>query len=102
MGVANFEKMIHIHIASGSPDGRCYMTQSGTYEHQGTLPVRKSTDRFCTAFHLAVEAFNSVIGPDPGPMLRREIHIGQSFFDPVLYFFGDSVNSFSQNQNLAV
>ena len=49
-----FEKMIHIHIASGSPAGCRYMAQSGTYEHQGTLPVRKSTDRFCTAFNLTV------------------------------------------------
>ena len=83
-----FEKMIHIHVASGSPAGCCYMAQSGTYKHQGALPVRKSTDRFCTAFNLTVEALNSVIGPDPGPMLRRKIHIGQGFFDSVLYLLG--------------
>ena len=28
-----FEKMVHIHVASGAPVGCRYMTQSGTYEH---------------------------------------------------------------------
>ena len=83
-----FEKMIHIHIASGSPAGCHYMTQFGTYEHQGALAVRKSTDRFCTTFSLTVETLNRVIGPDPGPMLRRKIHIGQGFLDSVLHLFG--------------
>lgn len=77
--------MIHIHIASGSLTGCCYMTQSGTYEHQGTLAVGKCTDRFCTTFDFTVEALNRVIGPYPGPLLRRKIHIGQGFFNPVFY-----------------
>src|SRR5699024_4853728 len=80
--------MLHIHIASGSPTGCCYMTQSGTYEYQGTLPVRKSADRFCTVFNLTVETLNRVIRSDPGPVLRRKIHIGQGFFDSVLHLFG--------------
>ena len=54
----------------------------------GALPVRKSTERFCTAFNLTVEALNSVIGPDPVPMLRRKIHIGQGFFNSVLPVLG--------------
>ena len=64
------------------------MTQSGTYEHQGALPVGKSTDRFLPAFDLTVEPFNGSISPDLGSMLRRKIHIGQGFFDSVLYLFG--------------
>ena len=80
--------MIHIHIASGSPTGCCYMTQSGTYEHQGTLLVGKSADCFCTAFNLTVKTLNRIIGPNPGPMLRRKIHIGQGFFDSILHFPG--------------
>ena len=81
-----FEKMIHIHIASGAPAGCCYMTQSGTYEHQGTLAVGKCTYRFCTAFNLTVKTLNSVIGSDS--MLCRKIHIGQSFFNSVRYLLG--------------
>ena len=54
--------MIHVHVASGTPVGCRYMTQSGTYEHQGTLSIGKSTDCFCTAFNLTVETLNSVIG----------------------------------------
>ena len=83
-----FKKMIHIHVASDSPTGCCYMTQSGTYEHQGFLPVGKSADCFCPTFNLTVEALNSFIGLDAGPILRRNIHIGQGFFDSVLHLFG--------------
>ena len=83
-----FKKMIHIHVASDSPTGCCYMTQSGTYEHQGFLPVGKSADCFCTAFNLTVKALNRIIGPNPGPMLRRKIHLGQGFLDSVRYFLG--------------
>ena len=83
-----FKKMIHIHVASDSPTGCCYMTQSGTYEHQGFLLVGKSADCFCPTFNLTVEALNSFIGLDAGPILRRNIHIGQGFFDSVLHLFG--------------
>lgn len=71
-----FEKMIHVHVASGSPAGCCYMTQSGTYEHQSTLTIGKSADCFCPAFDLTVETLNGIVGPDPGPVLCGKIHIG--------------------------
>lgn len=72
----SFEKMIHVHVASDSPAGCCYMARSGTYEHQITLPIGKSADCFCTAFDLTVETLNGIVGPDPGPVLCGKIHIG--------------------------
>ena len=71
-----FGKVIHIHVASGSPLGSGYMAQSGTYEHQSTLAVRKSADCFGSAFDLSIQPFNGIIGPDSGSVLRWKVHVG--------------------------
>ena len=74
--ILQFGKMIHIHVASGSPLGCCYMTQPGTYEHQSTLSIRKSTDRLCSTFDFTIEALNGVVCPDSSPVLCRKVHVG--------------------------
>jgi len=40
------KKTIYFYVASGSPTGCCYMTQPGTYEHQGALPSGKARIAF--------------------------------------------------------
>ena len=100
---SGLKKVFHIHVTSGTSAGCCYMTQSSPYEHQGTLPVGKSTDCFYPAFNLTIKLFNSIISSDPCPMLCRKIHIGQGFFNPILYLFGirkDFRNSFKHAEIL--
>lgn len=55
------------------------MTQSGTYQHQGTLSVGKGTDRLCPAFNLTIKPFNGVVGPDSASVPGRKISIGKGF-----------------------
>ncbi len=62
-------QVIYVHVPFGAPLGSGYMTQSGTYQHQGTLPVRKSADGPSTPLDLAVQPLDGVVWSDPGPVL---------------------------------
>lgn len=63
--------MIYVHIASGSPVGCCDITQSGTYEYQGSLPVRQRVCCFCTVFIFTVEVIAILIRSLLLPMINR-------------------------------
>lgn len=62
-------------VASAAPGGCFYMTQPGTYKHQGTLHIRKSAEQEHSyrlrAFHVRTKtAFNSVRRFKTMPMKR--------------------------------
>lgn len=42
----------------------------------------------CPASYLTVNPFNDIVCADLQPMLRRKIHVGQGFFNTILYLFG--------------
>ena len=55
------------------------MPQAGTDQHEGGFAIRKGSNDFGSTFDLAVDPFQSIVGPDPGPMLSWKTHIGESF-----------------------
>ena len=79
--------MIHIHVSFGTPLGTCYMTKSGTYKHQGTFAIGKGANGSGSTFDFAVQSLDGVVGANSTPMLRWEIHVGQCFFDAILYLW---------------
>lgn len=48
------------------------MTQACTHQHQRRIAVGKSPDHTGTAADFPIEAFNGIVGTDPGPMLGGE------------------------------
>ena len=52
--ILHMDEMIHVHVSPCTPLGSRYMAQSGTYEHQSTLSIRKGSDGFCASFDLSV------------------------------------------------
>ena len=50
------------------------MPEPGTYKHQRRFSVRESPDHLCATFDLAIQSLQSVVAPDPDPVLGREGH----------------------------
>lgn len=79
--------MVHIHVTFCTPLGTSYMAESGTYEHQGTLPIWERTDCLGSPLNLSVETFNGIVGSGPTPVLAGKVHIGQSLINSSFQFF---------------
>ena len=76
--------MLHIHVLLVAPLSAGHMAQSGTDQHQRRVTIRESSHHTGAAANLTVESFNYIVGPDPSPVLRGKITVGQRFFNTVL------------------
>ena len=63
------------------------MPEPSTYEHQSAVTVREAANRMGTSPDLTVDPFNTVVGADTQPMLRRVVRISQRFGDAILQRF---------------
>ena len=77
--------MPHVHVLLVAPLGTGYMAQPGTDQHQGRVAVRESTHHTGAAADLPGEPLDHIVGSDPGPMLSREIEVGQRLLNAILY-----------------
>ena len=71
--------MFHVEVSLGTPFGSGNMPKAGTDQHEGGFAIRKGSNDFGSTFDLSVDPFQSIVGPDPGPMLSWKTHIGESF-----------------------
>ena len=67
--------MFHVEVSLGTPFGSGNMPQAGTDQHEGGFAIRKGSNDFGSTFDLSVDPFQSIVGPDPGPMLSWKTHI---------------------------
>ena len=77
--------MFHVQVPFRSPDAAGNMTEPGTNQHQGRFTVRESSNHFGPAFDFPVDPLQNIVRPDPRPVLRRKIHVGQGFCYTLLY-----------------
>ena len=61
------------------------MPQPRSDQHHGRITVRETADDSCPAANLFHDPLQAVIGPQPGPVFIREIHVGQRFFHAFLH-----------------
>lgn len=54
-------------------------------QHEGRVAVREGPDDPRPPPDLAVDALDSVVRPDPAPVLRWEFHVGKRFGEPVAH-----------------
>ena len=66
------------------PLGACDMSQAGANQHQRAVSIREGTDSLGAALDLSIQAFQSIVRADPGPVLTGKTHISQSLFYALL------------------
>lgn len=62
-----------------------YVLQPRRHQYEGRVAVREGPDGSRPPPDLAVDAFDSVVRPDPAPVLGREFCAGQRFGEPVAH-----------------
>lgn len=62
-----------------------YVLQPRRHQHEGRLAVREGPDDPRPPPVFAVDAIDSVVPPDPVPVLRLEFRAGQLFGEPVAH-----------------
>ena len=62
-----------------------YVLQSRRHQHEGRVTVREGPDDPRPLPDLAVDALDPVVRPDPAPVLRRELRVGQRLDEPVAH-----------------
>ena len=62
------------------------MAQASADQHQGTLTVRESPNRFCMALDFPVNPFCCVVGSDPVPVFGWIVHVCERLFDAFFNF----------------
>lgn len=62
-----------------------YVLQPRRHQHEGRIAVREGSDDPRPPSDLAVDAFDSVVRPDPAPVLGREFRVGQRLGAPAVH-----------------
>lgn len=63
----------HVQIAAGAPLALGHVLEPRGHEHEGAFPVGERPDRAGASAYLAVQALDGVVGPDPLPVLARDL-----------------------------
>ena len=79
--------MLHVHVLLVAPLGTGNVTQPGADQHQRRVPIRETADHPGPSPDFPIQSLNHIVRSDLCPMLRREVTIGQRFFETVLNFF---------------
>ena len=79
--------MLHVHVLLVAPLGTGNMPQPGADQHQRRVPIRETADHPGPSPDFPIQSLNHIVRSDLCPMLRREVTIGQRFFEAVLHFF---------------
>ena len=62
-----------------------YVLQPRRRQHEGRVAVREGPDDPRPPPDLVLDAFDSVVRPDPAPVLRREFRVGKRLGEPVAH-----------------
>lgn len=62
-----------------------YVLQPRRHQHKGRVAVREGPDDPRPPPDFAVDALDSVVRPDPAPVLRREFRVGKRLGEPVAH-----------------
>ena len=74
-------KPFHVQVLFHTPARSWNMSKSCADQHKRAVSVWKAPDSICPPAYLSVNPLNTVIAPNPKPMLVRKTRVGQRFFN---------------------